>query len=64
MVAAPEELGDFPEGDVVRFADPEQIREGENASLVFVAPANCEKVTDPELGEAYRSIISIIYGGR
>jgi hypothetical protein len=57
VVAAPEELGDFAEGDVVKFTDPEQIRDCGNGSFVFVSPAKCEKVTDPELVEEYRSII-------
>jgi hypothetical protein len=57
VVAAPEELGDFSEGDVVRFTDPERIQDCENGSFVFVSPAKCEKVTDPKLVEEYRSII-------
>ena len=58
VVAAPEELGNFAEGDVVKFTDPERIQDGGNGtSLVFVTPAKCEKVTDPELVEEYRSII-------
>jgi len=58
VVAAPEELGNFAEGDVVKFTDPERIQDGGNGtSLVFVTPAQCEKVTDPELVEEYRSII-------
>jgi hypothetical protein len=61
VVAAPEELGDFAEGDVVRFTSPERIQDGGNGSLVFVSPAKCEKITDPELAETYRAII---YGGR
>ena len=61
LVAAPEELGDFSEGDVVKFTDPEQIRDCGNGSFVFVSPAKSQKVTDPELAETYRTII---YGGR
>ncbi|MGB0109844.1 MAG: hypothetical protein WBP52_15205 [Terriglobales bacterium] len=58
VVAAPEELGDFAEGDVVKFTDPERIQDGGNGtSLVFVTPAKCQKVTDPELAETYRCII-------
>ena len=57
VVAAPEELGTFAEGDVVRFTDPEQIQDCENGSFVFVSPAKCQKVTDPELAESYREII-------
>lgn len=60
LVAAPEEIGDFSEGDVVKFTDPEQIRDCGNGSFVFVSPAKCQKVTDPELAETYRAII---YGG-
>jgi hypothetical protein len=60
VVAAPEELGDFSEGDVVKFTDPEQIQDCGNGSFVFVSPANCQKVTDPELADTYRTII---YGG-
>jgi hypothetical protein len=51
----------FSEGDVVKVTDPERIRATGNGSFVFVSPAKCEKVTDPELAEAYRSII---YSGR
>jgi len=57
VVAAPEELGHFAEGDVVKFTDPEQIRDCGNGSFVFVSPAKCQKVTDPELAEAYRCMI-------
>jgi hypothetical protein len=57
VVSAPEELGGFSEGDVVKFTDPEQIRDCGNGSFVFVSPAKCQKVTDPELAESYRSII-------
>ena len=58
VVAAPEELGDFAEGDVVKFTDPERIQDGGNGtSLVFVTPAKCEKVTDPDRAESYRSLI-------
>ena len=60
VVAAPEELGNFAEGDVVKFTDPEQIRDCENGSFVFVSPAKCQRVTDPALAETYRTII---YGG-
>ena len=57
VVAAPEELGGFAEGDVVRFTDPKQIRDCGNGSFVFVSPAKCQKVIDPELAETYRAII-------
>jgi hypothetical protein len=58
VVAAPEELGDFSQGDVMKFTDPERIQDGgSGTSLVFVSPAKCEKVTETELAEAYRSII-------
>jgi len=60
VVAAPEKLGDFVEGDVVTFTDPEGVQDGGNGSLVFVSVAKCKKVTDPGLVETYRSII---YGG-
>src|SRR5271167_1836977 len=58
VVAAPEEIGNFAEGDVVKFTDPERIQDGGNGtSLVFVSPAKCEKVTDPERAASYRSIV-------
>lgn len=58
VVAAPEELGNFAEGDVVKFTEPERIQDGGNGtSLVFVTPAKCEKVTEPDRAESYRSII-------
>jgi hypothetical protein len=60
VVAAPEELAGFVEGDVVRFTDPEQIQDCENGGFVFVSPAKCQRVTDPALAETYRTII---YGG-
>ena len=45
IVAAPEELGGFAEGDVVSFREPYQRREaGEKGDLVFVTPGNCEKI--------------------
>jgi hypothetical protein len=62
VVAAPEEFGDFAEGDVVKFTDPERATgSGSGSRRVFVRPAKCKQVTDPEPVEAYRSII---YGGR
>lgn len=65
VVAALEELGNFAEGDVVNFTDPERIQDGGNGtSLVFVTPAKCEKVTDPDVAEAYRAIIYGIAGTR
>jgi hypothetical protein len=57
VVAAPEELGDFSEGDVVGFTSPERIQDCENGSFVFVSPAKCQKIIDPELAEIYRAII-------
>lgn len=58
VVAAPEELGNFAEGDVVKFTEPDRIQDGGNGtSLVFVTPDKCEKVTDPDRAESYRSII-------
>lgn len=58
VIAAPEELGNFAEGDVVKFTDPERIQDGGNGtSLVFVTPANCEKVTDLDRAASYRLII-------
>ena len=57
VVAAPEELENFAEGDVVKFTDPERIQDCENGSFVFVSPAKCQKIIDPELAEIYRAII-------
>jgi hypothetical protein len=57
VVAASEERGDFSDGDVVKFIEPEQIQDCGNGSFVFVSPAKCQKVTDPELAEAYRCMI-------
>jgi hypothetical protein len=58
IVAAPEELGGFAEGDVVGFREPYQRRDGgEEGDFVFVTPGNCEKITDPQVAEACRSLI-------
>ncbi len=58
IVAAPEELEGFAEGDVVRFREPYQRQAGGGkGAFVFVTPANCEKITDPQLAEACRSFI-------
>ena len=58
IIAAPEELEGFAEGDVVSFRDPYQRRDGGGkGNLVFVTPGNCEKITDPQVAEACRSFI-------
>ena len=58
IVAAPEKLAGFAEGDVVRFREPYQRRDGgENGDFVFVTPGNCEKVVDPQVAESCRSFI-------
>ncbi len=58
IVAAPEELEGFAEGDVVGFREPYQRRDGEGkGDLVFVTPGNCEKIADPQVAEACRSFI-------
>jgi hypothetical protein len=58
IVAAPEELGGFAEGDVVSFREPYQRQDGgEKGELVFVTPGNCEKITDPQVAEACRTFI-------
>jgi len=58
IVATPEELGGFAEGDIVSFREPYQRREaGEKGDFVFVTPGNCEKITDPQVAEACRSFI-------
>lgn len=58
IVAAPEELGGFAEGDVVRFREPYQRQDdGEKGAFVFVTPGNCEKIADPQVAEACRSFI-------
>ena len=61
VVAAPEEP-EFLRGECREIPRSRLIQDGGNGtSLVFVSPAKCEKVTDPEVVEAYRAII---YGGR
>jgi hypothetical protein len=58
IVAAPEELGGFAEGDVVRFGEPFQRQDGgQKGDFVFVSPGNCEKIADPQVAEACRSFI-------
>ena len=58
IVAAPEELGGFAEGDVVSFREPYQRREcGGRGDMVFVTPGSCEKITDPQVADACRSFI-------
>ena len=58
IVAAPEELGGFAEGDVVSFREPYQRRDGgEKGDFAFVTPGNCEKITDPQVAEACRNFI-------
>jgi len=58
IVAAPEELGGFAEGDVVSFREPYQRRDdGEKGDFVFVTPGNCEKITDPQVAEACRIFV-------
>jgi len=58
IVAAPEELGGFAEGDVVSFREPYQRREGGGkGDMVFVTPGNCEKIVDPQVAESCRSFI-------
>lgn len=58
IVAAPEELEGFAEGDVVRFGEPFQRQDGgEKGDFVFVTPGNCEKIADPQVAEACRSFI-------
>jgi hypothetical protein len=58
IVAAPEELGGFAEGDVVRFREPYQRRDGGGkGDFVFVTPGNCKKVVDPQVAESCRSFI-------
>ena len=58
IVAAPEELGGFAEGDVVSFREPYQRQDGgEKGDLMFVTPRNCEKIADPQVAEACRSFI-------
>ena len=58
IVAAPEELGGFAEGDVVRFGEPFQRQDGEGkGDFVFVTPGNCEKLADPQVAESCRSFI-------
>jgi hypothetical protein len=58
IIAAPEELEGFAEGDVVSFREPYQRGEGGGkGNMVFVTPGNCEKITDPEVADACRSFI-------
>jgi hypothetical protein len=58
IVAAPEEVGGFAEGDVVEFREPFQRQDGEGkGDFVFVTPGNCEKIMDPQVAEACRSFI-------
>ena len=58
IVAAPEELGGFAEGDVVSFREPYQRREcGGRGDMVFVTSGNCERIADPQVAEACRSFI-------
>jgi len=58
IVAAPEELGGFAEGDVVSFGEPIQRHDGGGkGDFVFVTPGNCEKITDPQVAEACRIFV-------
>jgi hypothetical protein len=63
VVLFPEQLGDFAEGDVVRYSGgkemlaPEEGEDGDRGKLMKVALANCEKITDPKVAESCRRII-------
>lgn len=57
IVVAPEEREDFADGDVVRFTEPYKRLDSEGRGLALVSPANCEKITDSQIAEAYRRFI-------
>jgi hypothetical protein len=62
-VLFPEQLGDFAEGDIVRYAGgkdmlvPEEGEDGGRGKLMKVAVEDCERVTDPEVAESLRLVI-------
>jgi len=62
-VLFPEQLGDFAEGDIVRYTGgkemlvPEEGEDGGRGKLMKVAAENCEKITDPDIAESLRLVL-------